>query len=207
MRVLLWASVLVASPVLAHDGVIHKTPQEARKHRAEAALEGPTLPFPVDVGGPFELTAGGGAPRSQADPDGRMQLMFFGYANCQSICAVALPMMAEVATSLAEQGLDVRPVMITIDPTRDTVDTIAAPLQALHPDFVGLTGSEAELQAVWDLYGIERTVVFEDLQYGPVYAHGSFIYLLDGDGAVKTLLPPILSPDRIAEIAQRYAGS
>lgn len=161
--------------------------------------------FPIAAGGPFVLTDGTGTPRSEADPEGRMQLLFFGYANCDSICDVALPAMADAADALAAAGVPARPVMITIDPERDTVDTIAAPLRTLHPDFVGLTGTERELAPVWDAFGIERSVVFEDPYGNPVYAHGSFVYLLDGAGAVQTVLPPILSPERIAEIALTYA--
>lgn len=210
MKPLVLAALVVATgPAMAHDGVIHKTPEDAARHRAEAPPlpEGPVLPFPVKVGGAFTLTDGAGEPRTEADPDGRMQLLFFGYANCPSICAVALPMMAEATDALRAEGIDVRPVMVTVDPDRDTVDTIAAPLKAIHPDFVGLTGTEADLQPVWDLYNIERNVVFVDPEHGEVFAHGSFIYLLDATGAVQTVLPPILGPERVTEIALRYAGS
>ncbi|MBC7156056.1 MAG: SCO family protein, partial [Rhodobacteraceae bacterium] len=47
---------------------------------------------------------------------------------------------------------------------------------------------------------------FEDPEYGPVYAHGSHVYLLDPAGEVLTLLPPILGPARMAEIAAGYAA-
>ncbi|MHA3915913.1 hypothetical protein [Halovulum sp. GXIMD14793] len=38
----------------------------------------------------------------------------------------------------------------------------------------------------------------------PVYAHGRFIYLTVGQGHVQTLLPPILSPERMAEVIRGY---
>lgn len=174
--------------------------------RAEGAKAPLADAFPFQIGGAFTLTDGTGAPRTERDPEGRIQLLFFGYANCESICDVALPTIAEAADLLAEGGVPVRPVMITIDPTHDTVATIERPLKALHPDFVGLTGTEADLAAVRALYNVERTVVFEDPSGAPVYAHGSFIYVLDGAGAVQTLLPPILGPERIAEIVRTYAS-
>ena len=49
-------------------------------------------------------------------------------------------------------------------------------------------------------------MVFEDPEYGPVFAHGSHIYLLDADGTLLTLLPPILSPERVVEIVAGYAA-
>ena len=199
---LLAAGLAAGLPALAHDGEDHATATEAAADAADAAPAG--LPLPFALGGPFALTDQDGAIRTQADPDGRMQLLFFGYANCPSICAVALPLMAEVTDSLAARGLPVTPVMITVDPARDTTRTIGPPLEAIHPAFVGLTGSEADLRTAYDAFRIEKEVVFEDPEHGPIFAHGSHIYLLSADGAFLTLLPPILSADRITEIAMGY---
>ncbi|MEM7614131.1 MAG: SCO family protein [Pseudomonadota bacterium] len=164
------------------------------------------LPLPFDFGGAFALTDHTGATRTQADPEGRMQLVFFGYANCEQICSVALPLMADVAYDLADRGLAVTPVMITVDPARDTVADIGPPLAEHHPDFVGLTGSEDELAPVYDLFAVEHKLVWTDPEYGPLYAHGSHIYLMDAAGAFLTLIPPILSPERATEIVAAYAG-
>lgn len=197
---------LLAGMASAHDGVDHKTRAEARAHAAQdlPALGAPTA-LPFDLGGAFSLTDHTGAARSEADPDGRYQLLFFGYANCPSICAVAMPLMGQVTDALAASGIPMRPVMVTVDPSRDTVETMAQPLQALHPEFVGLTGTDAELAHVYDLYRVEKELVFEDPDYGPIYAHGSHIYLLDARGKVLTLLPPILSADRVTQIVENYA--
>lgn len=204
------ALATLALPALAHEGVDHDNPEDAARHLAETAgpLPAPQgLPLPFALGGPFTLTDQSGDRRSEADPEGAFQLLFFGYANCPSICAVALPMMGEVTNALRARGVAATPVMITVDPKRDTVETMGAPLAAFHPDFVGLTGTEDELAPVYDLFSVEKTLVFEDPIEGPIYAHGSHIYLLDGGGKVLTLLPPILSAERIVEIAAAYGGS
>lgn len=198
------AAFLLTGPSFAHDGVSHTTQAEAAAHAA-AVPPGPALPLPFDMGGAFVLTDHTGAARSQADPAGRMQLVFFGYANCPSICSAAMPMIADTVDVLAGQGVMAVPVMITVDPARDTPETMAEPLHQLHPDFIGLTGTEAELAQVRDLFGVESKVVFTDPDHGDVFAHGSHIYLLDGAGEVLTLIPPILSAERAAEIAARYA--
>ncbi|MEM8699827.1 MAG: SCO family protein, partial [Pseudomonadota bacterium] len=46
--------------------------------------------------------------------------------------------------------------------------------------------------------------VAEDPTGAPIYAHGSFIYVIGRDGKVATMLPPILGPERIAEVAMGY---
>ncbi|MEM9523653.1 MAG: SCO family protein [Pseudomonadota bacterium] len=200
---------LVGTSAFAHNGVVHKSPAEARAHRAQTSTpslpSGADIPLPFDLGGSFTLTDQNGVPRSEADPKGRMQLLFFGYANCQAICSVALPLMAEATDALAAQGVDMQPVMVTVDPERDTVETIGPALAKHHSDFVGLTGAPEELAPVYDLFSVAHEIVFEDPELGPVYAHGSHIYLMDDKGAVLTLLPPILSGDRVIEIVMSYA--
>lgn len=199
---------LVGTGAFAHNGVVHKSPAEAAAHRAQTSASLPSstdIPLPFDLGGSFTLTDQNGMPRSEADPGGRMQLLFFGYANCQAICSVALPLMAETTDALTAQGIDVQPVMVTVDPERDTVETLGPALAKHHSDFVGLTGAPEELAPVYDLFSVEHRIVFEDPEFGPVYAHGSHIYLMDDKGAVLTLLPPILSGERVIEIVASYA--
>ena len=163
--------------------------------------------LPALVGGEYALTNQFGQPHTQADPDGRPQLLFFGYANCLQICSSVLPQMAVVADDIAAQtGTALRPVMITVDPKIDTVDTIGPALSQYHDDGIGLTGSEEALQVAYDAFSVEVEYLFDDPQYGPVYSHGSFIYLLDGEGKTLTLIPPILSDDEIVKIIRNYIG-
>ena len=161
-------------------------------------------PLPFDVGGPFELVDQRGQARSQIDPDGHAQLLFFGYANCPGICSAAMPMMAEVTDILADQHLTISPVMITIDPERDMIESLSAPMADLHSQFVGLTGSQAALDQAYKAFAIEKELAFVDPEHGPVYSHGSFIYLLDARGEVLTLLPPVLGADKTASIILGY---
>ncbi len=163
-------------------------------------------PFPLALGGAYELVDQFGQTRTQADPDGHAQLVFFGYINCPDICTAALPLIAEITQALAAEGITVTPMMITISPDRDTVENMGAPLAAIHPDYIGLTGDEAVLAAVYEAFGVEITPIFQDPEHGWVYAHGSFIHLLDGKGELLTLIPPVLGPAQAAAIARGYLG-
>ena len=162
-------------------------------------------PLPLPLGGPFTLIDQHGQIRSEVDPGGRLQLVFFGYAACESICSVALPQMAHLAARLHARGIGVTPIMVTVDPDHDTPKAMDRVLGALDPDFVGLTGSPEALAAARRNFAVERTVVFTDPAGQPVYAHGSLLYLLDGEGKFLTLIPPVLSDDRAEEIIAGYA--
>ncbi len=202
-RAWLLAALLVAGPAAAREGVPLGPRDAPPRQGAAAPAAAGALPFAL--GGPFALIDQTGAARGRADPEGRMQLLYFGYANCPSMCTIAMPTMAEVARALAARGVPARPVMITVDPSRDTPEAMGAPLAAIHPDFVGLTGDAEALAAAYEAFGVERSLVGDLAGVGPVYAHNSQIYLLDGAGEVLTVLPPVLPAEAIAAIALRYA--
>jgi protein SCO1 len=201
IRAALLAVLTFGSAAAAHDGVDHKTDADAAAH---AAPQG--LPLPFDLGGPFTLTDQHGRTRTESDPDGHLQLLFFGYAQCQEICSAALPQMVDVAEALSAQGITITPILITVDPARDTEDAMAPAMAKLSPDFVGLTGTQAELAVAHKAFAIESSFQFDDPASGPVYAHGGFIYLLDRQGKFLTLLPPILSNERMIEIISAHAA-
>lgn len=203
----------LAASGFAHNGVVHKSAEEARAHAAAdgqanaartAALPANTPGFPTIKGGDYRLVDHTGAVRTSRDPDGRHQLVFFGYANCQAICSVALPRMAAAVELLEAQGIPVTPVLITVDAKRDTVANLAPAVKKIHPRMVGLTGEAAALDAAYRAFQVDREVVFVHPEHGEVFSHGSFIYLLGPDGRFETLLPPVLGVDRIVEVVTGY---
>lgn len=161
-------------------------------------------PFPVDIEAKFELTDQFGQTRTEKDFGGRGMLIFFGYANCESICTVALPALGETLDLLGDDLDKLQPLMITVDPRNDTVEALATSMPEYHTNLLGLTGSAAKLAEVRAQFQVEVEELFATPDGYPVYSHGSFIYLTDGDGHVQTLLPPILSPERMAEIIRTY---
>lgn len=114
--------------------------------------------------------------------------------------------MAEVTERLEGEGVSVTPLLVTVDPERDTAESLAIAAERSHPRLIALTGTPAQLDEAYKAFQIERKVVFVDPEYGAVYAHGSYIYLLAPDGTFKTLFPPILSPERIAELVHEYVN-
>ena len=215
-RLLLAAALttgFAAGAAEAHNGVVHKNAAEAAAHRALDAAPTPSAPitpdalFPKSIGGDFALIDQFGRERDQRDPDGRPQLIFFGYASCEAICSVAMPSVAKAVGLLEMDGLLATPVLITVDPEHDTPEAMREALPKTHPRYIGLTGSEAALTAARKAFQVDAKQVSETTDGAPIYAHGSFIYLVDGEGAFMTLMPPILSAERIAEIVKGYVAS
>jgi protein SCO1/2 len=81
---------------------------------------------------------------------------------------------------------------------------MARRLPDYHPRLIGLTGSETALAEARAAFQVEAKQVAATPEGAPIYAHGSFIYLIGRDGAVKSILPPILAPERMAELMRKY---
>ena len=194
-------AVGLAQPAPAHDGVNHATTTEAVAHEATS---GPALPFPVEIAPRFALIDQTGRTVTQADFAGRPMVIYFGYASCPGICPVALAHIAEALDMLGPDGADIAPILITIDPSRDTPDAMAEALAKYHPRLIGLTGREAALGEVRAAFQVDMREIAEMPEGGAIFAHGSFIYLFGRDGEIESLLPPNLPPGRLAELMRKY---
>lgn len=181
---------------------------EAEVDVAEASAPLPAgLPFPVQVGGPFDLVDHHGDRRTDKDFHGQHLLVFFGYAHCPGICSAALPSMAAAVDELGGDADRVQPVLITVDPKWDKPAVMKEALAKYHPRLLGLTGSEDKLAEVRDHYQVEVEFVGEDIFGNPIYSHGSYVYLMGPDGSLKTVIPPILSPEQMADIIRNYLSA
>ena len=107
-----------------------------------------------DIGGPFTLVDQTGAEVTEAQVIAKPALVYFGYTSCPDVCPLDNARNVEAVDILAEQGLDVTPVFITIDPARDTVPVMADYAANFEPRLVGLTGTEAQIRAAAQAYKV-----------------------------------------------------
>lgn len=176
---------------------------------APSATQDATPPLAgAKIGGPFSLTDQDGKPVRDSDFAGRYRIVYFGYSYCPDICPVDVQKLMRGLAAFEKtdpaRGAKVQPMFITVDPARDTPAVLKAFVSRYHPRLIGLTGSEAALAEARAVFQVEAGQVAETPEGAPLYAHGSFIYLVGRDGVVKSLLPPILSPERIAELMRKY---
>ncbi len=102
----------------------------------------------LEVGGPFRLTDQNGQKRSDADFRGKYMLIYFGYSFCPDVCPTTLAVMSEALSKMGTDAKRIVPVFITTDPERDTPKVLKDYMNAFGPEFVGLTGSAAEIREV-----------------------------------------------------------
>jgi len=153
------------------------------------------------IGGPFTLTDHTGATVTQNDVIDGPTLVYFGYTYCPDVCPYDNARNAQAVDRLTEMGHDVTPVFISVDHKRDTVEQLAEYVRFVHPDMVGLTGTEAQLrdaaQEYRAYYSFEDT---DDAFY--LIDHTTFTYLMmPGHGFVELFrrdVEPGTMADRVA---------
>jgi protein SCO1/2 len=115
---------------------------------------------------------------------GSLVLIFFGYTTCPDVCPATLSSMKEINQRLGKDAGRVKFVFITVDPGRDTVDRIGKYVSNFSPDFYGLSGSEAQLDPVWQAYGVYRSLG-DPADPNYLVEHSSQQYLIDPSGSLR----------------------
>ena len=136
------------------------------------------------------LTAHTGRSLSLHDLRGRVLLIYFGYTSCPDACPAT---MAELAAAIAElqpaQREDVQVILISVDPQRDTPDVLADYLQHFSPSFLGMTGSEADLETLVARFG----VYFEEGEHleggDQLVDHTARVFAVDKEGQLRLVFP------------------
>lgn len=132
------------------------------------------------IGGPFELVAETGGTVTESEVIDGLTLIYFGYTFCPDVCPFDVARNAEAVEILDERGITVRPVMVSVDPTRDTPEVMADFTEAMHPRMLGLTGSDAQVDAAklaYRAYGaVSAGQSVEDEDY--LVDHSTLSYLM-----------------------------
>ena len=191
------ACVLFSAPIAANE-----TAEPSATELIEGLLSGR-----APVGGPFELTDQTGQRRTDADFQGKLVVIYFGYTYCPDVCPTELQSISLALDKLGAAADTVQPLFITVDPGRDTPARLADFVSSFHPRLIGLTGSLAEIRKTAIAY--RAFFAKNGATTADHYSvdHTGFIYLLGKDGRYLGFLPPSLSPDAIADAIRARLGA
>ena len=129
-----------------------------------------------EIGGPFDLIDTKGNPVTDATLLTKPALIYFGYASCPDVCPLDNARNAEAAALLAKKGLEVTPVFITVDPTRDT-PAVLGDYVSNFEGLVGLSGTEAQTTAAAKAYKVYYQIP-EKRDAGYMVDHTTMTYLM-----------------------------
>jgi len=155
------------------------------------------------IGGPFELRAHDGQTVTNETFKGVFTLIYFGFTYCPDVCPTELQVMSSALDLLGDDAEKVRPLLITVDPERDTVDIMAQYVANFHPRLMGLTGTPEQISTAASAYRVYYEKV-EDPGSNAAYTmdHSSIVYLMGPDGNFIAHFGPGTGPEKMAEKIQ-----
>ena len=121
---------------------------------------------------------------------GKVVVLEFGYTTCVDVCPVSLASLADARKKLGPAGADVQVVFVSVDPARDKPARLKQYLAAFDPSFIGVTGSQAQIDALLKAYGIsaaKRVAGGDAKNY--FMSHSSYLYFIDRKGMQRAMMP------------------
>lgn len=150
------------------------------------------------LGGPFELVNAAGDTVTDQDVITEPSILYFGYTFCPDVCPLDVQRNAVAVDVLAERGMSVTPVFISIDPERDTPDVVGDFADNMHDKMIGLTGSPEQVKAASQAY---RTYYRAQDSGDDYYLvdHSTFSYLVLPEHGFVEFFRREASPEQMAD--------
>ena len=160
-----------------------------------------------DIGGPFTLVNAEGETVTDADVITEPSLIYFGFTFCPDVCPLDTARNAVAVDILDEQGMQVTPVFISVDPERDTPEVVGAFAENLHERMIGLTGTEEQVRAASRAY--KSYYNSHDDGSDPYYLvdHSTFTYFVLPEHGFVEFFRRETSPQDMAETVACYISA
>ncbi len=152
---------------------------------------------------PLRFTQANGARFDLAAEQGKVVLIFFGYTSCPDVCPTTLSDWIHVRRALGADAAKVRFVFVSVDPERDTPEVAQQYVRKFDSTFVGLSGTEAEIEAMKQAWGIGAFPEGDTRRPGYTVAHPAHTFLVDRAGRLKYLYEPGVRGEELAQDLRR----
>ncbi len=175
MIILLLATATCSSPSHEWHGTLYQPPQPAPE------IKVPELNFTL------------------SDSRGVITLLYFGYTYCPDVCPATVATMAQVFKQLNASPEVMQFIMISVDPERESSESLNAYMHRFHPDFRGLWIDRSQLEQVMAAYGViaEREPSENPQTY--LITHTARVFLIDQEGNLRAHYPFGTTPDEFMD--------
>jgi protein SCO1/2 len=152
------------------------------------------------IGGPFTLVSTDGESVTEQSFRGKYLLAFFGFTFCPDVCPTALSNISVALKKLGGRASALQSLFITVDPQRDTQAMMTEYLKSFDPHFLGLTGSQEQIDRVLKAYRVYAERQKPEGQTNDyLVSHSGYVYLMSPQGKFVDVITGSASGDEITE--------
>lgn len=145
------------------------------------------------------LTNQDGEPVATAELEGQWNLLFFGYTFCPDICPATLAELRHLRGKLPDEVKQrLQPILVSVDPERDTPEQLKQYLDYFGAGFIGLTGPLEDIQTLANAAGVPF-IPADTSKENYTVDHGGNLALIGPDGRLRGFIRAPLRTDKLAE--------
>jgi len=158
------------------------------------------------LGGPWELTDHNGKRRSHEDFFGQWVLLYFGFTNCPDICPDYVEKIVDfVGQCDANKAMpSIQPIVITVDPDRDTAEALKDYLAEFSPKLLGMTGSKDDINKATRAYRVYYSMGPKDEDNDYIVDHSIISYLVNPKGEFVDYFGQNKTADEMFSTTQKH---
>jgi protein SCO1/2 len=146
----------------------------------------------------FSLKDFNGRIRTLEDFKGKVVVLFLGFTHCPDICPTTLTDLKKTMVLLKDKASAVQVIFITLDPVRDTEDVLKKFIPTFNSSFLGLTGTESDVDKVANQLKIFNKKVNDGSKAGYTIDHSAGLYVIDKKGSIKLHISNGQKPEDLA---------
>ncbi|MBW4934301.1 SCO family protein [Marinobacter sp. F4206] len=148
----------------------------------------------------FRLTGTSGKPLTEADTDGQIRLVYFGFTSCPDVCPATLSGLSKAIKQMPEDLQDdVTTLFVSVDPQRDTPERIGSYVNFFGENILGMTAEQPTLRDLTKRYRTTFGYDEPDADGNYQVSHSAAVYVFDGAGNARLLFRPDLTPQMMSE--------
>ncbi|HEY2645461.1 MAG TPA: SCO family protein [Candidatus Acidoferrales bacterium] len=190
---MLFAATVPGVSAQARKNAPDAAPGSSAEAKYRGGMVSPPLPKPK-----FTLADTSGAPFDFAlKTQGYTTLLFFGYTHCPDMCPLQMSIIAQALKQIPPASADrLKVVFVTTDPERDSSQVLRAWLDHFDKRFIGLTGSQAAIDAAQiaaNLSPAKKSAVRSDGTYE--VGHAAFVLAYTKDNLAHVIYPAGVSEE------------
>lgn len=153
----------------------------------------------------FQLLNHRGEKVSKESLQGKWSLVFFGFTHCPDVCPTTLAMLNKVMGKIKDPEIlqTTQVILVTVDPARDTVESLGEYVPYFNSQFIGLTGDFLQiLSFAGNLNAAFVKVPLENGNY--TMDHSANVFLLNDRGDFQGFIKP---PFKAVDFATNYTSA